>query len=135
MATEIKVPTLGESVTEATVAKWLKKVGDNVAVDEPLVEMETDKVTLEVNAAAAGVLQGRAPGQGRRARPYRRRRCRYRSGGPRAAAGADSRTRSGAAGRAASRGGGARAARPHDPLAPAHRRAAEAGAEHRRDAD
>jgi 2-oxoglutarate dehydrogenase E2 component (dihydrolipoamide succinyltransferase) len=56
MATEIKVPTLGESVTEATVARWLKKIGEKVAVDEPLVELETDKVTLEVNAAAAGVL-------------------------------------------------------------------------------
>lgn len=56
MATEIKVPTLGESVTEATVAKWMKKVGDAVAMDEPLVELETDKVTLEVNASAAGVL-------------------------------------------------------------------------------
>ena len=51
MAVEIIVPTLGESVTEATVAKWLKAVGDAVAVDEPLVELETDKVTLEVNAA------------------------------------------------------------------------------------
>jgi 2-oxoglutarate dehydrogenase E2 component (dihydrolipoamide succinyltransferase) len=56
MATEIKVPTLGESVTEATVARWLKKLGETVAVDEPLVELETDKVTLEVNASAAGVL-------------------------------------------------------------------------------
>jgi 2-oxoglutarate dehydrogenase E2 component (dihydrolipoamide succinyltransferase) len=56
MATEIKVPTLGESVTEATVAKWLKAPGDAVAVDEPLVELETDKVTLEVNATAAGRL-------------------------------------------------------------------------------
>ncbi len=56
MATEIKVPALGESVTEATVAKWLKKVGDNVAVDDPLVELETDKVTLEVNATAAGTI-------------------------------------------------------------------------------
>jgi 2-oxoglutarate dehydrogenase E2 component (dihydrolipoamide succinyltransferase) len=56
MATEIKVPTLGESVTEATVAKWLKAPGDAVAVDEPLVELETDKVTLEVNATAAGTL-------------------------------------------------------------------------------
>ncbi|WP_430437522.1 2-oxoglutarate dehydrogenase complex dihydrolipoyllysine-residue succinyltransferase [Oceanibaculum nanhaiense] len=56
MATEIKVPTLGESVTEATVAKWMKKVGDAVAMDEPLLELETDKVTLEVNASAAGVL-------------------------------------------------------------------------------
>src|SRR3954454_20591067 len=64
MATEIKVPTLGESVTEATVAKWLKKVGDNVAIDEPLVELETDKVTLEVNAAAAGVLSEIAAPEG-----------------------------------------------------------------------
>ena len=57
MATEIVVPTLGESVKEATVAKWLKKVGDSVAMDEPLVELETDKVTLEVNASSAGVLK------------------------------------------------------------------------------
>lgn len=56
MAIEIKVPTLGESVTEATVAKWLKKVGDAVAADEPLLELETDKVTLEVNAPSAGTL-------------------------------------------------------------------------------
>src|ERR1700730_158637 len=56
MATEIKVPALGESVTEATVAKWLKKLGESVAVDDPVVELETDKVTLEVNATAAGVL-------------------------------------------------------------------------------
>jgi 2-oxoglutarate dehydrogenase E2 component (dihydrolipoamide succinyltransferase) len=53
---EIKVPTLGESVTEATVSKWLKKPGDAVAMDEALVELETDKVTLEVNATAAGTL-------------------------------------------------------------------------------
>ena len=50
MATEITVPTLGESVTEATVAKWFKAEGDAIAVDEPIVELETDKVTLEVNA-------------------------------------------------------------------------------------
>jgi 2-oxoglutarate dehydrogenase E2 component (dihydrolipoamide succinyltransferase) len=56
MATEIKVPTLGESVTEATVARWLKKAGEAVAIDDALVELETDKVTLEVNATAAGVL-------------------------------------------------------------------------------
>ncbi|GLS22320.1 dihydrolipoyllysine-residue succinyltransferase component of 2-oxoglutarate dehydrogenase complex [Labrys miyagiensis] len=56
MATEIKVPTLGESVTEATIGKWFKKPGDAVKVDEPLLELETDKVTLEVNAPAAGVL-------------------------------------------------------------------------------
>lgn len=56
MATEIKVPALGESVTEATVAKWFKKVGDVVAVDEPLCELETDKVTVEVPAPTAGTL-------------------------------------------------------------------------------
>ncbi|MFK3664611.1 2-oxoglutarate dehydrogenase complex dihydrolipoyllysine-residue succinyltransferase [Ochrobactrum teleogrylli] len=56
MATEIRVPTLGESVTEATIGKWFKKVGEAVAIDEPLVELETDKVTVEVPAAAAGVL-------------------------------------------------------------------------------
>jgi len=53
---EIKVPTLGESVSEATVAKWFKQVGDTVAVDEPLVELETDKVTVEVRADTAGTL-------------------------------------------------------------------------------
>lgn len=56
MATEIRVPTLGESVTEATIGKWFKKVGDTIAADEPLVELETDKVTVEVPAAAAGTL-------------------------------------------------------------------------------
>jgi 2-oxoglutarate dehydrogenase E2 component (dihydrolipoamide succinyltransferase) len=56
MATEIRVPTLGESITEATVGKWFKKAGDPVQADEPLVELETDKVTLEVNAPSAGVL-------------------------------------------------------------------------------
>src|SRR5512145_1737940 len=56
MALEIKVPALGESVTEATVAKWFKTVGEAVAADEPLVELETDKVTVEVNAPAAGTL-------------------------------------------------------------------------------
>ena len=54
--TDIRVPTLGESVTEATIGKWFKKPGDPVAVDEPLVELETDKVTIEVPAPAAGVL-------------------------------------------------------------------------------
>jgi len=53
---EIRVPTLGESVTEATIGKWFKNAGDTVAVDEPLVELETDKVTIEVPAPAAGVL-------------------------------------------------------------------------------
>src|SRR3954465_9983776 len=56
MTAEIRVPTLGESVTEATVAKWLKQPGDRVERDEPVVELETDKVTLEVPAPAAGVI-------------------------------------------------------------------------------
>ena len=56
MSTNIVVPTLGESVTEATIAKWFKKVGDAVKADEPLVELETDKVTVEVPAPAAGTL-------------------------------------------------------------------------------
>src|SRR4051794_38258598 len=54
--TEIRVPTLGESVTEATIGRWCKKAGDAVAVDEPLVELETDKVTIEVPAPSAGTL-------------------------------------------------------------------------------
>jgi 2-oxoglutarate dehydrogenase E2 component (dihydrolipoamide succinyltransferase) len=56
MATEIRVPTLGESVSEATIGRWFKKAGEAVKADEPLVELETDKVTLEVNAPSAGVL-------------------------------------------------------------------------------
>jgi 2-oxoglutarate dehydrogenase E2 component (dihydrolipoamide succinyltransferase) len=56
MTTEIRVPTLGESVTEATIGRWFKQAGEAVAADEPLVELETDKVTIEVPAPAAGVL-------------------------------------------------------------------------------
>ncbi len=56
MTTEIRVPTLGESVSEATIGRWFKKTGDAVKADEPLLELETDKVTLEVNAPASGVL-------------------------------------------------------------------------------
>ncbi len=56
MSTEIRVPTLGESVTEAEVIQWFKQAGDAVAVDEPLVELETDKVTIELPSPAAGVL-------------------------------------------------------------------------------
>ncbi len=56
MASEIRVPTLGESVSEATVGRWLKKPGEHVKADEPLVELETDKVSVEVPAPAAGVL-------------------------------------------------------------------------------
>jgi len=62
--TDIRVPALGESVTEATVGKWFKQPGDAVAADEPLVELETDKVTLEVPAPAAGVLSDVAAKEG-----------------------------------------------------------------------
>ena len=83
MATEIRVPTLGESVSEATIAQWFKKPGDAVNQDEPLVELETDKVTVEVPAPAAGTLESivvkgrRHRGSRRPAWPdRRRRRCR-----------------------------------------------------------
>tara|TARA_B100001250_G_scaffold387160_1_gene384298 strand:- start:341 stop:649 length:309 start_codon:yes stop_codon:yes gene_type:complete len=56
MSEKILVPVLGESITEATVAKWLKKKGDNVNADEPIVELETDKVNLEVPSPIDGVL-------------------------------------------------------------------------------
>ena len=56
MATEIRVPALGESIAEATVGKWFKQAGDVVAADEPLVELETEKVTVEVPAPTSGVL-------------------------------------------------------------------------------
>jgi 2-oxoglutarate dehydrogenase E2 component (dihydrolipoamide succinyltransferase) len=62
--TDILVPTLGESVSSATVARWLKKAGEPVAADEPLVELETDKVTVEVNAPSAGVLEAIAAAEG-----------------------------------------------------------------------
>lgn len=64
MAQALKVPALGESVSEATVLKWLKKVGDSVKADEPLVELETDKVTVEVNAPSDGVLEDIAAPEG-----------------------------------------------------------------------
>ena len=57
MSTELIVPTLGESITEATVSKWLKNIGDNFEADEPLVEIETDKITVEVPAPHAGSLK------------------------------------------------------------------------------
>ncbi|MCG8690674.1 MAG: dihydrolipoamide succinyltransferase, partial [Minwuiales bacterium] len=57
MTVEIRVPTMGESVAEATVGQWFKQAGEAVALDEPLCELETDKVTLEVNATAPGVLE------------------------------------------------------------------------------
>src|SRR6185503_4008916 len=64
MAVEIKVPSLGESVTEATVSKWLVKAGDAVAIDQPLCELETDKVTVEVNATVAGTVVDLAVAEG-----------------------------------------------------------------------
>jgi len=67
--TDILVPTLGESVSTATVARWLKKAGDTVKADEPLVELETDKVTVEVNAPAAGVIQSIAAAEGAEVAP------------------------------------------------------------------
>ncbi|HCK84327.1 MAG TPA: dihydrolipoamide succinyltransferase, partial [Hyphomonadaceae bacterium] len=62
--TDIVVPTLGESVSEATVAKWLKRAGDSVRKDETLVELETDKVSVEVSAPEAGVLTDIVAGEG-----------------------------------------------------------------------
>ena len=56
MSTEVKVPTLGESITEATLGQWLKKPGEAVAADEPIASLETDKVAVEVPAPAAGVM-------------------------------------------------------------------------------
>jgi 2-oxoglutarate dehydrogenase E2 component (dihydrolipoamide succinyltransferase) len=64
MAVEIKVPALGESVTEATVSKWMVKAGDSVAIDQPLCELETDKVTVEVNATVAGTIADLAVAEG-----------------------------------------------------------------------
>ena len=64
MAVEIKVPPLGESVSTATVARWMKAPGEAVAADEPLVELETDKVTVEVNAPSAGTLESIVAAQG-----------------------------------------------------------------------
>jgi 2-oxoglutarate dehydrogenase E2 component (dihydrolipoamide succinyltransferase) len=69
MATDILVPTLGESVSTATVARWLKKAGEAVAADEPLVELETDKVTVEVNAPSAGVIASIAADEGTEVAP------------------------------------------------------------------
>ena len=56
MATEVKVPTLGESITEATLGEWLKQPGDPVAVDEPIASLETDKVSVEVPSPVAGIM-------------------------------------------------------------------------------
>jgi 2-oxoglutarate dehydrogenase E2 component (dihydrolipoamide succinyltransferase) len=66
---DITVPNMGESVTEATIAKWFKKVGDTVAVDEPLAELETDKVTVEVPAPSAGVITAISVAEGGTVKP------------------------------------------------------------------
>ncbi|MFM9829605.1 MAG: biotin/lipoyl-containing protein, partial [Sphingomonas sp.] len=60
MATEIKVPVLGESITEATIGEWLKQPGDHVAADEPVASLETDKVSVEVGAPVAGIMGAHA---------------------------------------------------------------------------
>jgi 2-oxoglutarate dehydrogenase E2 component (dihydrolipoamide succinyltransferase) len=64
MATQIIIPEMGESVTEGTIARWFKQVGDSVVVDEPLVEVETDKVTVEIPAPTAGTLSEITAGEG-----------------------------------------------------------------------
>jgi 2-oxoglutarate dehydrogenase E2 component (dihydrolipoamide succinyltransferase) len=64
MPVEIRVPQMGESVTEGVIAQWLKKVGDSVAADEPVVEVETDKITVEIPAPSAGVLKRQSVGEG-----------------------------------------------------------------------
>ncbi len=69
MAIEIVVPTLGESVTEATIGKWFKKAGDAVKADEAVAELETDKVTLEVNAPVSGVISEIAVKEGETVAP------------------------------------------------------------------
>ncbi|MBU6448799.1 MAG: 2-oxoglutarate dehydrogenase complex dihydrolipoyllysine-residue succinyltransferase [Rhodospirillales bacterium] len=69
MSADIKVPTLGESVTSATIARWIKKIGEAVAADEPVVELETDKVTVEVNAPEAGVIAEIAAEEGAEVAP------------------------------------------------------------------
>src|SRR3954451_19643675 len=61
---EIRVPALGESVTEATIGRWFKQAGESVAADEPVVELETDKVTIEVPAPASGVFAEVSAGEG-----------------------------------------------------------------------
>src|SRR5688572_24926514 len=64
MATDVQVPALGESITEGTVAQWLKKVGDAVAADEPIASLETDKVTVELPSPVAGVLAEQVADEG-----------------------------------------------------------------------
>ena len=124
MALEIKVPTLGESVTEATVGQWLKKQGDAVARDEPLVELETDKVTIEVPAPAAGRLEKIAVKDGE---TVARRRAARHAGGRRGRQGRADQGRAGNAA-AASRAGEGRGRRRG--AAPPRRRDADDEEEH-----
>src|SRR5438552_4089836 len=132
MTIEIRVPTLGESITEATVARWLKQPGETVERDEPVVELETDKVTLEVPAPAAGKLGEVLAGEGANV-PVGAVLGTIADG---AAASATSPHPSPAT-RAARPASRRRTREPgaHDPAAPPHRRAPEGGAEHRGDAD
>lgn len=69
MAQDVKVPALGESITEATVARWLKQVGDSVHMDEPIAELETDKINVEVNAPVAGTLTAQKAKEGDTVKP------------------------------------------------------------------
>ena len=64
MSTEVKVPVLGESITEATLGQWLKKPGESVAVDEPIASLETDKVAVEVPSPVAGIMGAYAVEEG-----------------------------------------------------------------------
>ena len=64
MASDVLMPQMGESIAEGTIVRWIKKVGDAVAADEPLVELETDKVTVEVPAPSAGTLEAIEADQG-----------------------------------------------------------------------
>src|ERR1044071_956202 len=66
---ELVVPPLGESITEAVVAKWLKQVGEPVAADEPVAELETDKITVQLPAPVAGVLAAQSAAEGTTVRP------------------------------------------------------------------
>ena len=80
MATDVTVPALGESITEGTLAQWLKKPGEAVAADEPIATLETDKVSVDVPSPSAGVLsetagQRRRHGRGRRGDRAHRREC------------------------------------------------------------
>ncbi|MDH7975089.1 hypothetical protein QH494_23135, partial [Sphingomonas sp. AR_OL41] len=70
MATEVKVPVLGESITEATLGEWLKQPGDKVALDEPVASLETDKVSVEVGSPAAGIMGPHAVQVGDNAQAY-----------------------------------------------------------------